>query len=296
MVIAVMGATGNTGRVVADLCLAAGARVRVLGRSRERLAPFVERGAEAAVGEARDPEYLARAFRGADAVYALVPANYGEPDPQGYYDAVGSAIATAVREAGVPCVVLLSSVGADQASGAGPISLLHAQEERLRAIPGLRLLLLRPGYFFENFFGSLPVIRQHGVNGGAIAPDVALPMIAARDIGAVAAEALRAPDGAGVEVRELLGPRDLTMREATRILGAALGRPDLAYVQLGADAVVSGLTATGFSRAFAELLVEMAQAMNEGRVRSLQGRTERTATPTTFESFVPVLADAYRRM
>ncbi|MGH7545431.1 MAG: NAD(P)H-binding protein, partial [Gemmatimonadota bacterium] len=78
--IAVMGATGNTGQVVADELLDAGEEVRVLGRSAERLEPWVRRGAEAAPGDVADAAYLTRAFRGADAVYAMIPPDYSNPD------------------------------------------------------------------------------------------------------------------------------------------------------------------------------------------------------------------------
>ena len=90
------------------------------------------------------------------------------------------------------------------------------------------MLLLRPVSFFENVYGQLEVIQQQGVMADSVAADLAAPMIAARDVAAVAAQALAARDWQGVVVRELLGQRDLTHREVTRILGERIGRPDLA--------------------------------------------------------------------
>ncbi len=69
----IMGATGNTGSVAADALLAKGEKVRVLGRSAERLERFVKRGAEAFVADAKDAAALASAFAGARAVYTLIP-------------------------------------------------------------------------------------------------------------------------------------------------------------------------------------------------------------------------------
>ena len=74
--IAVMGATGNTGKAVAERLLGAGKKIKAIGRSREKLRPFLERGAEAAAGDGMDPAFLASAFRGAEAVYAMVPADH----------------------------------------------------------------------------------------------------------------------------------------------------------------------------------------------------------------------------
>ena len=290
--ITVMGATGNTGRVTAEALLSRGEKVRVVGRDAGKLAALVARGAEAAVGSASDASFLARAFAGAETAYTLLPPDMGVPDLRAHQDRVGEATVQALRQAGVKRVVFLSSVGADLPAGTGPIAGLHAQEERLRKL-GAAVLLLRPGYFFENFRSSLPMIRHQGMNGGAIAPDVKMAMIATRDIGAAAAAAIAARDFTGVEVRNLLGPRDLSLAEATRILGAAIGKPDLAYVQFPYDAFAAALVQAGLTPDLARLYAEMARAFNDGIVKVAGGRTAASTTPTTFESFAKELAAAY---
>jgi uncharacterized protein YbjT (DUF2867 family) len=290
--ITVMGATGNTGRVTAEALLSRGEKVRVVGRDAGKLAPLVARGAEAAVGSASDASFLGRAFAGVETAYTLLPPDMGVPDLRAHQDRVGEATVQALRQAGVKRVVFLSSVGADLPSGTGPIAGLHAQEERLRRL-GTAVLLLRPGYFFENFHASLPMIRHQGINGGAIAPDVKMAMIATRDIGTAAAAAIAARDFSGVEIRNLLGPRDLSLAEATRILGAAIGKPDLAYVQFPYDAFSAALVQAGLTPDLARLYVEMARAFNDGIVKVKGGRTPASTTPTSFESFAKELAAAY---
>ncbi|MEE9471541.1 MAG: NAD(P)H-binding protein, partial [Gemmatimonadota bacterium] len=185
--IAVMGATGNTGGVISERLLESGAGVRVLGRSADKLAALVEKGAEAAVGEASDAGYLASAFRGADAVYTLIPPNLQADDYSAFQDRAGEAITQAIRESGVRHVVFLSSIGADQPEGTGPIAGLYRQEGRLRSLEGVNVLALRPAYFFENHLYTLGLIQHQGINGGAIAPDVPMAMIATRDIAEAAA-------------------------------------------------------------------------------------------------------------
>jgi len=158
----------------------------------------------------------------------------------------------------------------------------------------VEVLNLRPGYFFENFEETLGLIKHQGINGGAIAPDVAIPMIATRDIADAAAQALRERRFQGVVVQELLGPRDLSHSEATRILGARLGKKDLPYVQFPYDDFVKALVQTGLSENVASLYAEMARALNEGKVKSLEGRRPDNTTKTRFEDFAAELEDAYR--
>lgn len=290
--IAVMGATGHTGKIVAETLLARGEKVRVLGRDARKLEPFARSGAEVAAGDASDAGYLARAFAGAEAAYTLIPPDPTAPAFRAYQDRIGTATAKALKEARVERVVLLSSLGAEQPAGTGPILGLHAQEARLREL-GVDVLLLRPGYFFENLLASLPLVKGLGINGGAIAPDVKVGMIATRDIGAAAASALATRDFSGVAVRDLVAPRDYTMAEVTRILGAAIGKPDLPYVQFSYDAFAGALVQAGLSKDLAAQYAEMSRGLNEGKIRTTQGRSPQTTGPTTFEAFAPALAAAY---
>lgn len=291
--IAVMGASGNTGRGVTEALLARGDKVRALARDAGKLAPLAARGAEVVAGDAADATFLTRAFTGAEAVYTLIPPDPRAPDFRAYQDRIGEATARALRDARVPRVVFLSSVGADVPSGNGPIAGLHAQEARLRAL-GVDVLMLRAGYFFENLHATLPLVKHQGINGGALGPDVRIPMIATRDIGAAAAAAIGGRDFTGVAIRELLGPRDLGMAEATRILGRAIGKPDLAYVQFPYEAFEAALVQAGLSQDLARLYGEMSRGFNEGRLRPVAPRSAASTTPTTLESFAEELAAAYR--
>ena len=292
--IAVMGATGNTGKPIVEKLLKEGCKVRALGRSADKLKSLASQGAEALAGQASDAAYLDQSFAGAEAAYVLIPPSFNEPDFPAYQDRIGESIAGALQKSGVKHVVALSSLGAEHSAGTGPITGLHRLEERLRKIPGVNVLLLRAGYFFENHFGSLAMIKHQGSNGGAIPPDVPIAQIATKDIASAAAAALLKRDFSGIVVRELLGQRDLTLREATRILGAKIGKPDLQYVQLPYDTFAGVLMQLGFSASLTGLFAEMCRAINEGRVRTAEGRNPRNSTATTFESFADVLAAAYK--
>lgn len=292
--ICVMGASGHTGKRIAETLLEKGERVRVLGRSPDRLASLVEAGAEAKCGDAGDREFLAEAFRGATACYVLVPPNVTAPDLRSSQDAQSEAIAGAVKDSGAKHVVCLSSLGAELPSGTGPIAGLHGLETRLGRVEGCNVLCLRAGMFFENFYYSLGMIKQQGLTGGAISPDLRCAMVATRDIADVASAALRARDWKGVTVREVLGPRDLSHAEATRILGMAIGKPTLKYVQFPYADYGRALEHLGLSPSVSAAYVEMARACNEGLIKSRLGRNAQSSTPTWFEEFVEELAKAYQ--
>ena len=285
--ITVLGATGHTGGRVAAQLRAAGEDVRAVGRSAERLAAV---DAELWVGDASDPGFLTEALRGADAAYVLMPLDLTAPGYHAQQDALGESIVAAIRASGLRRVVALSSLGADVPTGTGFLTSLYAQERRLRAVEGLDVLFLRPGLFFESFLPSLDAIRAHGLHVDSIDPDVALPMVATRDVGDAAAAALIASDWSGVQVRELLGPCDLTVPEATRILGDGIGLPDLKYVRLPDAELIGLLTSVGLPADLAELHVGMNRAFNDGVVVSRSGRTPDTTTPTSLAAFAAALS------
>jgi uncharacterized protein YbjT (DUF2867 family) len=283
---AVTGATGNTGSVIAEKLLARGEKVRVIGRDASRLARFVQKGAEAFAADVTDAAALARAFDGAEAVYAMVPPNVGSTDVRAYQERVSDALASALGKASVSQTVVLSSVGADKPEKTGPVIGLHNLEQKLNGIAGLNAIYLRAGYFMENLLPQVEVIRNFGIVGGPLRPDLRLPLIATRDIGATAAELLLKPDFAGKETHELLGQRDVNYQEAASVIGKAIGKPDLAYAQLPPQQLKPALMQMGMSSNMADLLLEMAEALNSGYMVALEPRSARNTTPTSLETFV----------
>jgi len=282
----ITGATGNTGNVVARTLLAQGQRVRAIGRSADRLGPLTAEGAEPFVCELTDAAALVKAFSGARAVYAMIPPSMTSSDFRADQAKVADAIAQAIEQAEVKYAVSLSSVGADKAEGTGPVAGLHQLEQTLNRIPELNVLHLRPAYFMENTLAQIDIIQTMGITAGPLRADVMLPMIATRDIGAAAAEALVRLAFNGQQTRELLGERDLSYSEAATIIGEAIGKPDLNYLQLPDEQLRTALTQMGMSLNVANLILEMAGALNSGHMRQLEKRSEENTTPTSFESFV----------
>lgn len=295
--ITVMGATGRTGSRICQTLLDAGVPVRALGRSAERLAPLAAAGAGVAVGEPHDAAFLTEAFRGADAVYTLLA--YG-PDTEDYRNqqaAQGEAILQAIRASAVRRVVFLSSVGAEVASGTGPIISMHDQEQRLRQLPpGVNVLMLRSGALFENLYGALEIVRAYDCYSDAVAADVPVPMVATRDVADAASHALLDRSWQGVLTREVLGQRDISYAEATRLLGAAIGRPELPYVAVSPQELSGALQEAGYSASVAACYAELGEAISSGRVRAQEARSPTNTTATRFEDFAQAWAEAYRAL
>lgn len=289
----ITGATGNTGKQIAEALLAKGERVRVIGRSAERLKALVDRGAEPFVASLDDRGAMTQAFTGARAVYLMIPPSYAEPDMRRYQNRVGQVMSEAVSAARVSYVVHLSSVGAHLAERVGPIKGLHDQEQRLNGLSGVHVVHLRPTFFMENFFFNVGLVKQAGINGMPLRAEMAIPMIATPDIAAVAAQRLLALDFSGTTTQELLGPRDLSLPEATRILGRAIGKPDLPYVQFPYEDAEKAMVGMGMSQDTARAYIEMYQAFNEGIVRPTEARSAANTTPTSFEAFAKTFAAAY---
>lgn len=282
----ITGATGNTGSVAAEQLLASGQKVRVVGRDPKRLERFTQRGAEAFAADLADIPALTRAFEGARAVYVLIPARLDAPDPRTYQERTTDSITAAIEKAGVTHAVALSSIGADKPADTGPVVGLHNFEQKLNRIASLNVLHLRAGYFMENLLPQVGIIQNFGMMAGPVRGDLPLPIIPTRDIGNYVADALAKLNFSGKQTRELLGQRDVTYNEIAGIIGKAVGQPGLRYQQLRASELKPALMQMGMSAALADLLLEMADALNSGYMLALEPRSQQNTTPTSIEEFV----------
>src|SRR5712675_2524475 len=286
----ILGASGNTGSIIANFLLSKGKKVRVVGRDSGRLQRFVDKGAEAFTADMSDAAALTKAFSGARAAYLMLPPAKSRQDQERESD----AIAKAVKESGLRYAVHLSSYGAQVAEGAGPVSGLHSSEQKLNAIDGLNVLHLRAAYFMENNLAAIGMIHGMGIFGNALLPDLKLPQAATRDVGDYAARRLLDLDFSGKQTRELLGERDLSMTEATAVIARGIGKPDLRYVQFPYDQVQQVLEQMGMTPKKAAAYIEMFKAINTGVLVPQEPRSRDNTAPTSFETFVKdVFAPAY---
>lgn len=291
----VLGASGNTGSVVARKLLEKGEKVRAIGRDATKLSALARLGADVDPVYLHDAAALANAFVGAKGAYVLIPPQIQAEDFISAAESISTAIATAVKDSGVSHVVALSSIGAQHAERTGPIVTLHRLEEKLKQLPQLSALFLRPAYFMENFMMMIPLVQAMGFFAGGIRGELKMPMIATRDIGEYAADRLSARDFTGFSTQEMLGQRDVSHDEAASAIGAAIGNPKLSYQKFPAFLVEQGIKQLGVPKKTASLMTEMHDAGNEGLLNPQEPRSEKNTTPTSIEAFAQdVFAPAYK--
>jgi len=268
----VVGSTGSVGKVVVERLEAAGHRVRPIARS--------------AGASFDDAAALARAFAGVHGAFLMIPFDMKAPDIHEREKEIGLKLAEAVKAAGLQRVVLLSGTSAHLRERAGSALGASMMEERLNGLGVAELVHLRACFFMENHnnLGFLAQ-AQFGSYGTMFRPDLATPIIAAKDVGEKAAELLVEEPFRQPRLRELLGPRDYTMAEATRILGSAIGKPELKYVQIPYDDGRRAMLATGMSPSFADAVTDTARGFNEGAVWAMEKRGPQNTTDTTLEQF-----------
>ena len=277
----ISGATGNTGKSVATKLLQAGKQVRALVRSADKASDLAKQGAEVVVVDLADRAGLTRALGGATSVYLLSPPDMGSSNFLSERAALLGSVAAAVKDAAVPHVVFLSSIGAQHASGTGIIESVAGGERALLAT-GAATTFVRPGYFLENWGAVLPVAKQDGVLPSFIPGDFSMPMVSNVDVGSLAAEAvLDGPRGA--RVLELAGPRDVTPKDVAAVVSKILGRP-IQLVEAPLDAVVPTFTSFGISADIAKLYRQMYEGFLAGRVSYEGGKAELRRGTTSLEA------------
>jgi uncharacterized protein YbjT (DUF2867 family) len=290
----ITGATGNVGGRIADILLSTSQQIRVIGRNPQRLDPLAKKGAEAFPGDMADPEFLTRAFTGAKGVFTMIPPNLKAENLREYQNKITESIVTAIKNAGVTHVVNLSSIGATLTEHTGPVLGLHDQEERLNQIPGLNVVHIRAGYFMENLYGNIDMIKK-GMFGTAMRGDLKVPFIATRDIASAAAKFLMYLDFTGTSVRELLGERDISLDEIAKIIGKAIHTPKVKYSQFSYGNTIKALVGMGMSRDVARSFVDLSRAANEGILYRGIRRTPESTTGTSFEEFAKTFAAVIRK-
>jgi uncharacterized protein YbjT (DUF2867 family) len=222
----IMGITGQVGGATARALLRKGKKVRGIVRSRARGAVWEKEGVELAVADYTDEDALRKAFEGSDGVFAMVPANFA-PSP-GYSETrtIAATMRRALEDAQPGNVVALSSVGAHHKSGLGLITQCHILEQEIQPLAGLSIpvALLRAAWFLDNFQWDIPSAQSVGEIASFLIPaDKKYPMVAAADIGKLAAATLQ-EKWTGIRKLELEGPERYSQLDAARAFSELLNR------------------------------------------------------------------------
>ncbi|GGE99545.1 NmrA family NAD(P)-binding protein [Hymenobacter cavernae] len=292
MKVVVTGSLGNISKPLTQELIQKGQAVTVISSKPEKQHDIENLGATAAIGSVEDADILTSAFVGADAVYVMVPPNFGATDMRAYYQRVGQSYAQAIRQAGVRRVVHLSSWGAHLAEGTGVILGSHDVEGILNELPGVALTHLRPTSFYTNLFGFVGKIKGAGFIGANYGGEDKVAMVHYRDIAAAAAEELTTPAAPGQQVR-YVSSDECTCNEAAQILGAAIGKPDLQWITLTDAQMQENLEKNGVPAPVAAAVVELYASIHSGKLGEEYERHKPTMGKVKLADFAKEFAAAF---
>lgn len=262
MKIVITGSLGNISKPLAQTLVAAGHQVTVISSQPERAKDIQNIGATAAIGNLSDSGFLQETFKNADAVYTMVPPDNTATDYRKYFASVGNSYAAAIKNSGIKKVVNLSSIGAHRPEGTGPIKGLHDVEQLFNAIEDTDIVHLRPAYFYTNFYGSAGMIEHAGILGSNYPADAKMVMVNPADIADVAAEIIQQPFS-GKNVRYITSD-EISAGETASLLGGAIGKPELPWVEFTDEQSYEGMVQAGLSAEVARNYVEMGNAIKSG--------------------------------
>ncbi len=289
----VTGSLGHISKPLAQHLVNAGHQVTIISSKAAKTAEIEKLGAKAAIGSVDDEAFLVQAFTGADAVYTMVPPTISEPNWPQYIAQVGKKYAAAIQATGVKYVVNLSSIGAHMPAGCGPVSGIHYVEEALNELEGVHVLHLRPGYFYYNFLNNAAMAKHIGILGSNFGAETKLTLVATEDIAEVAAEELLHLNFRGKSIRYLVSD-ERTTTEIAAVLGQAVGKPDLRWVDFPDQDTLGAMLQAGLPEEVAKNYTEVGAAMRSGEMFA-EYRQQKTPVfgKTKFEAFAPAFAEAY---
>ena len=266
MKIIVTGSLGHISQPLTTALVQKGHAVTVISSKPEKQKDIEALGATAAIGSLEDTDFLTDTFTGADAVYTMVPPNnYFDPnlDLLAYYRGLGLNYAAAIEQSGVKRVVNLSTIGAHLEKGSGILLGAHNVQNILNELPAdVAITHMRPTSFYYNLYGYADMIKSQGLIAANYGADDIVPWVSPIDIAAAIAEELET-QFAGRKIR-YVASEELSASETARILGEAIGKPDLKWIIISDEQMLNGLTAAGMNPGIAAGLVEMYAGLHSG--------------------------------
>lgn len=284
--IVITAPTGNIGHQVLHHVLAGDQPVRVIVRDPAKLSSDVRDRVEVIQGSHGDPQVVTRAFNGADAVFWLLPTDPHAASVDEAYLGFARPAAEAMRNQGVKRVVDVSVLGRNTAYAgrAGHVTASLAMDD-LIAGTGVAFRALTMPTFMDNLLRQAQVIKEQGMFFDVVSPDLKLPIVATRDIAAIAARLLLDTTWTGQEEIPVLGPEDLSNNDMAAVISGVLGTP-VRFQQVPGQAFKDQFTGFGMSDAMAQGLLDMMIAKDNGLDNGI-ARTPQNAidTPTTFRQW-----------
>lgn len=291
--ITIVGASGNVGSKTVNNLLGKRHVLKLIARHADKLQQLAgKEGVEIHAGDSMNSDFLSSVINGSDVLMLMMPPDYQSEDIKAYQDKLGTAQIDAIKKSGIKKVLFLSSVGGHTEEHVGIVAGLSRQEVRLKQLQNIDVLILRPTYYMENLLGNISMIKNMGINGGAISGEKPFPIIATQDVAKVAAEKLNDLSWTGKTVLPLLGAKNYTMNDITRIVGTAIAKPDLPYIQFPYDQAKQALIQMGFTESIANAFTGLAEGINIGQFDT-EKRDAASTTSTSIEEFANTFAYVY---
>jgi uncharacterized protein YbjT (DUF2867 family) len=270
--IVILGATGKVGGTAARELRRRGREVRAVVRNPPKGATLAELGCEIAVGDVHDRAAMRRVLEGAESVLAIVPLRPGADDVLADAQDTVDSLRAAIDATKPKHVVAISDYGAEQPSGTGVTLALHRLEVGLRGAPSA-LTFLRSSEQMQNFLRQTRAVQARGVLPSLHHPVTrAFPTVSAFDVGLEAAELLegKAPVGGEPRIVHIEGPRRYSAADFARVFGAFFGHP-VAAEAIPRERWAEALSAGGLGPSYAQLVMELQDAHNAGRIDAEAG-------------------------
>jgi uncharacterized protein YbjT (DUF2867 family) len=276
--------TGTIGRQVLENLLDSGEPIRVIARDPSRLSSHTRDRVEVVQGSHGDIDVLNRAFAGADTVFWLVPPDPHAESVETAYVDFSRPACDSIKSQGVKRVVAVSALGRGTAVAwkAGHVSASLKMDD-LIASTGVSYRALTMPSFMDNILRQVKPIKSQGIFFSPISMDRKLPTCAVRDIAGAAAKLLLDSSWSGQDHLAVLGPEDLSFNDMAQIMSEVLGKP-VRSQQISFEAFKAGFIERGASKAFAQGMLDMMGAKNEG-LDNAEPRTPQSTTPTSFRQW-----------
>jgi uncharacterized protein YbjT (DUF2867 family) len=264
----ITGSTGHISKPITQQLTKAGHDVTVITHQAAKTAEIQALGAKAAVGSVENLPFLTQTFAGADAVYLMIPPKWDVAEWFTYQKQVADNYLAALVANNVKHVVVLSSVGAHMRKGCGPVDGSGYLEEIIAQHSNINTRVLRPTYFYYNLLSQINMIKNAGFVGSVQPADFKLGLTHTSDIADAAAAYLLNPTFTGFGIHYLASDDTHTWAEITKTLGAAIGKPELPYVELTDEQFVGGLKQAGLSQTIIDGYAAMGKALREGKMQA----------------------------
>lgn len=266
MKITITGSLGNISKPLAIALVQKGHSVTVITSDAGKQSEIEKLGAQIAVGSVEDVAFLTKTFKGSDAVYCMIPrANYFDPnlDLDLFTRNIGKNYAEAIQNSGVKRVAFLSSIGAHLKENSGIILRYNEIESLLNTLSDdVSITFMRPTSFYYNLLAYIPMIKHQGFIAANYGADKLIPWVSPNDIAEAIADELTT-QFYGKKIR-YVASEEVTGDETAKILGEAIGKPDLKWKLISDEETLNGLTSIGMQPKIAKGLVEMYAALYNG--------------------------------